>query len=111
MAGKSGRSINNIPESPIKKLIFGWEGILILVFVGVNIFCKWFSEYYNMFNLLRQMPVFVADTLDEAALTNWKKDGISSIWFDGLKLCCNDADLAIKLNAESGLDYSVEYVN
>ena len=61
MAGKSGRSINNIPESPIKKLIFGWEGILILVFVGVNIFCKWFSEYYNMFNLLRQMPVYLAE--------------------------------------------------
>ena len=44
MAGKSGRSISNVPESPIKKLIFGWEGILILVFIGVNIFCKWFSE-------------------------------------------------------------------
>lgn len=61
MAGKSGRSINNIPESPIKKLLFGWEGILILVFIGVNIFCKLFSEYYNMFNLLRQMPVYLAE--------------------------------------------------
>jgi len=61
MAGKSGRSINNVPESPIKKLILGWEGILILVFIGVNIFCKWFSEYYNMFNLLRQMPVYLAE--------------------------------------------------
>ena len=61
--------------------------------------------------LLRQMPVFIADTLDEAALTNWKSDGISSIWFDGLSLRCNDADLTIKLNAESGLDYFVEYVN
>ena len=61
MAGKSGRSINYVPESPIKKLIFGWEGILILVFIGVNIFCKWFSEYYNMFNLLRQMPVYLAE--------------------------------------------------
>ena len=61
MAGKSGRSISNVPESPIKKLIFGWEGILILVFIGVNIFCKWFSEYYNMFNLLRQMPVYLAE--------------------------------------------------
>jgi len=61
MAGKSGRSINNVPESPIKKIIFSWEGILILVLVGVNIFCKWFSEYYNMFNLLRQMPVYLAE--------------------------------------------------
>lgn len=61
MAGKSGRSINNVPESPIKRIIFSWEGILILVLIGVNIFCKWFSEYYNMFNLLRQMPVYLAE--------------------------------------------------
>ena len=61
MAGKSGRSINNVPESPIKKIVFSWEGILILVLIGVNIFCKWFSEYYNMFNLLRQMPVYLAE--------------------------------------------------
>ena len=26
MAGKSGRSINNVPESPVKKMIFSWEG-------------------------------------------------------------------------------------
>ena len=25
MAGKSGRSINNVPESPVKKMIFSWE--------------------------------------------------------------------------------------
>ena len=61
MAGKSGRSINNVPEAPIKKIVFSWEGILILVLIGVNIFCKWFSEYYNMFNLLRQMPVYLAE--------------------------------------------------
>ncbi|MBR2764564.1 MAG: ABC transporter permease [Blautia sp.] len=61
MAGKSGRTISNKPESPIKKIIFSWEGILILVLIGVNIFCKWFSEYYNMFNLLRQMPVYLAE--------------------------------------------------
>lgn len=61
MAGKSGRSISNVPESPIKRLLFGWEGILVLVLIAVNIFCKWFSEYYNMFNLLRQMPVYLAE--------------------------------------------------
>ena len=32
MAGKSGRSINNVPESPVKKMIFSWEGILVLLF-------------------------------------------------------------------------------
>ena len=48
MAGKSGRSINNVPESPVKKMIFSWEGILVLLFIAVNIFCAMFSEYYNM---------------------------------------------------------------
>lgn len=61
MAGKSGRTINNVPESPLKKIIFSWEGILILVLVGVNVFCAWFSEYYNSFNLLRQMPIYLAE--------------------------------------------------
>ena len=43
MAGKSGRTINNVPESPVKRLIFSWEGILVLVLVAVNIFCALFS--------------------------------------------------------------------
>lgn len=61
MAGKSGRTINNVPVAPLRKMIFGWEGVLVLILIAVNIFCKWFSEYYNMFNLLRQMPVYLAE--------------------------------------------------
>ena len=61
MAGKSGRSINNVPESPVKKMIFSWEGILVLLFIAVNIFCAMFSEYYNVSSLLRQMPVYLAE--------------------------------------------------
>lgn len=61
MAGKSGRSINNIPESPIKKAILSWEGILVLVLVGVNIFCALFSDVYNISSLLRQMPYYLAE--------------------------------------------------
>lgn len=61
MAGKSGRSINNVPENPIKKMLFSWEGILVIVFILVNIFCAWFSEFYNLKNLLRQMPVYLAE--------------------------------------------------
>ena len=61
MAGKSGRSINNVPEGPVKKMIFSWEGILVLLFIAVNIFCAMFSEYYNMSSLLRQMPVYLAE--------------------------------------------------
>lgn len=61
MAGKSGRSINNVPESPVKKMIFSWEGILVLLFVAVNIFCAFFSEFYNLKSVLRQMPVYLAE--------------------------------------------------
>ena len=61
MAGKSGRSINNVPESPVKKMIFSWEGILVLLFIAVNIFCAMFSEFYNLKSLLRQMPVYLAE--------------------------------------------------
>ena len=57
MAGKSGRSINNVPKSPVKQMIFSWEGILVLLFIAVNIFCANFSEFYNLKSLLRQMPV------------------------------------------------------
>ena len=47
MAGKSGRSINNVPENPMKHIIFSWEGILVILFILVNIFCASFSEFYN----------------------------------------------------------------
>ncbi len=47
MAGKSGRSINNVPKSPVKQMIFSWEGILVLLFIAVNIFCANFSEFYR----------------------------------------------------------------
>ena len=61
MAGKSGRSINNVPENPMKHIIFSWEGILVILFILVNIFCASFSEFYNMKSVLRQMPVYLAE--------------------------------------------------
>ncbi len=61
MAGKSGRSINNVPESAVKKAIFSWEGILVLVLIGVNIFCALFSDSYSVSSLLRQMPYYLAE--------------------------------------------------
>ena len=61
MAGKSGRSINNVPENPVKRMIFSWEGIMVLLFVLVNIFCAWYSEFYNLKSVLRQMPVYLAE--------------------------------------------------
>ncbi|MCC8045694.1 MAG: ABC transporter permease [Clostridiales bacterium] len=61
MAGKSGRSINNVPENPIKHMLLSWEGILVVLFIAVNIFCVWFSEFYNVSSVLRQMPVYLAE--------------------------------------------------
>ena len=61
MAGKSGRSINNVPKNPVKQMIFSWEGILVLLFIAVNIFCSFFSEFYNLKSVLRQMPVYLAE--------------------------------------------------
>lgn len=60
--------------------------------------------------LLQQTAVYVAEALDEAALADMKANGISSIWFDGLSLCCNDEELTIALNGKAGLEYSLEYV-
>ncbi len=61
MAGKSGRSINNVPEAPLKKMILSWEGILVILLVLVNIFCAFYSEFYNLSSLLRQMPIYLAE--------------------------------------------------
>ena len=63
MAGKSGRSINNVPESSVKRMLFSWEGILIILFILVNVFCVMFSEYYNLKSVLRQMPIYLAEVL------------------------------------------------
>ena len=75
MAGKSGRSINNVPKSPVKQMIFSWEGILVLLFIAVNIFCANFSEFYNLKSLLRQMPVYLAEIfLMKALPMPWRND-------------------------------------
>ena len=53
--------MNNVPESSVKRMIFSGEGILVLIFIAVNIFCALFSEFYNLSSLLRQMPVYLAE--------------------------------------------------
>lgn len=59
MAGKSGRSISATPEKAWKKMIFGWEGILVLLFIAVNIFCSNISFSYELRNILREMPKYL----------------------------------------------------
>lgn len=59
--------------------------------------------------LLQLAPVFVSDMLDADALEELTTAGIHSLWFDGRVLYCNDADLCVKLNESSGIDYTVQY--
>ena len=61
MAGKSGRSISATPENTLKKTIFSWEGILVVLFILVNIFCVCISDVYNLKNVLREMPKYLAE--------------------------------------------------
>lgn len=44
-------------------MIFSWEGILLILFVLVNILCMFISEFYNLKSVLRQMPVYLAEVL------------------------------------------------
>ena len=60
MAGKSGRSISAEPEK-LGKQIFSWEGILVILFLAVNIFCVFISPNYNLKNVLREMPKYLTE--------------------------------------------------
>ena len=61
MAGKSGRSISNVPEKALKKNILSWEGMLVVVFILMAIFCSAISENFHLENVLREMPKYLAE--------------------------------------------------
>lgn len=61
MAGKSGRTISATPKSAWKTTVFSWEGILVLLFVAINIFCMFLSPNYKIDNVLREMPKYLAE--------------------------------------------------
>lgn len=61
MAGKSGRTISATPQSAWKTTVFSWEGILVLLFAAVNIFCMFLSPNYKIDNVLREMPKYLAE--------------------------------------------------
>ena len=61
MAGKSGRSIKAEEKLTAKKLLFTWEGALILLFIAVNIFNMSISQSYTFANVLREMPKYLAE--------------------------------------------------
>lgn len=61
MAGKSGRTISIEQESPWKRAVFSWEGILVILFIAVNIMCVCISPSYNLKNVLREMPKYLTE--------------------------------------------------
>lgn len=61
MAGKSGRTISATPQSTWKSTVLSWEGILVVLFVAVNIFCMFLSPNYKITNILREMPKYLAE--------------------------------------------------
>ncbi|MDO5424251.1 MAG: ABC transporter permease [Eubacteriales bacterium] len=61
MAGKSGRTISAAPEKAWKTTIFSWEGIMVCIFLAVNILCMCLSPNYQLKNVLREMPKYLAE--------------------------------------------------
>ncbi len=61
MAGKSGRTIANVPEKSLKKTLFCWEGMLVILFIFINVFCKSISPNYQFVNVLREMPKYLTE--------------------------------------------------
>ena len=61
--------------------------------------------------LLQQIPVFIADSWNEASVSAMAQSGVYSIWFEGTSVYCNDADMSIQLNSDSGIDYQVVYTD
>ena len=61
MAGKSGRTIANVPEKSLKKTVLCWEGMLVILFIVINLFCGGISPSYQFANVLREMPKYLTE--------------------------------------------------
>lgn len=61
MAGKSGRSISAQSDQNWKKSLLSWEGVLIFLFLMVNLFCMVISPSYKLTNVLREMPKYLTE--------------------------------------------------
>ena len=61
MAGKSGRTISATPDKSLKKALLSWEGMLLVLFIAINILCKCISPVYNITNVLREMPKYLTE--------------------------------------------------
>ncbi len=61
MAGKSGRTIDATVNNSWKKKLLSWEGMLLLLFFVVYIFCMCISPNYTITNVLREMPKYLSE--------------------------------------------------
>lgn len=61
MAGKSGRTITAEPQNVWKKRILSWEGMLVVLFVVIILFCRIISPNYTITNVLREMPKYLCE--------------------------------------------------
>ena len=61
MAGKSGRTIVNVPDKSWKKTLLCWESMLVVVFILINIFCASISSSYQFSSVLREMPNYLTE--------------------------------------------------
>lgn len=61
MSGKTKRVIEATPHNEIRSAFMSWEGALILLFILLNIFNTMISPSYNLTNVLREMPKYLAE--------------------------------------------------
>ena len=61
MAGKSGRTIDATVHNVWKKRLLSWEGMLLVLFIVINIFCQCISPNYTVTNVLREMPKYLSE--------------------------------------------------
>ena len=64
MATKSGRTISSVRERSFKTLLFRWEFLLVLIFIGVNAMNISLSPYYlDAYNLFTNINGFLTKAL------------------------------------------------
>lgn len=64
MATKSGRTISSVRERSFKTLLFRWEFLLVLIFIGVNAMNIGLSPYYlDAYNLFTNINGFLTKAL------------------------------------------------
>ena len=50
-----------MPEKSWKKTVLSWEGMLVVLFILINVFCASISQSYQVSNVLREMPKYLTE--------------------------------------------------